>query len=73
MMPHVDRPELLLEVHARTGFLTEFTAAAGAGTRMAELEVSMAAALIAEACNIGFKPVTRPGVPALTRSRLSHV
>ena len=73
MMPHVDLPELLLEVHARTGFLTEFTAAAGAGPRMADLEVSVAAVLIAEACNIGFKPVTRPGVPALTRARLSHV
>jgi TnpA family transposase len=28
---------------------------------------------VAEACNIGFRPVVKPGVPALTRDRLSHV
>lgn len=51
----------VLEVHAQTGFLTEFTAAGGAEPRMAELEVSVAAVLVAETCHVGFKPVTRPG------------
>lgn len=29
--------------------------------------------LVAEACNVGLTPVVKPGVPALTRDRLSHV
>ncbi len=73
MLPHVDLPELLLEVHARTGFLGEFTHAAGGEARMDDLEISMAGVLVAEACNVGFRPVTKPGVAALTRARLSHV
>ena len=40
---------------------------------MEDLAVSACAVLVAEACNIGFTPVTKPGVPALTRDRLSHV
>jgi hypothetical protein len=48
MLPRVELPELLLEVHARTGFLGEFTHAAGEDARVDELEVSMAAVLVAE-------------------------
>ena len=33
----------------------------------------MAAALVAEASNVGLRPVLKAGVPALTRGRLSHV
>ena len=33
----------------------------------------MAAVLMSEACNFGFRPVTDPDEPALTRARLSHV
>jgi len=73
MLPHVDLPELLLEVHARTGFLGEFTHASGGEARMDDLEISMAGVLVAEACNVGFRPVAKPGVAALTRARLSHV
>jgi hypothetical protein len=73
MLPRVHLPELLLEVHAWTGFLGEFTHAAGADARVDQLEVSMAAVLMSEACNFGFRPVTDPDEPALTRARLSHV
>jgi TnpA family transposase len=73
MLPRVDLPELLLEVDAWTGFTSEFTHLAESGTRMEDLAVSACAVLVAEACNIGFAPVARPGVPALTRDRLSHV
>ncbi len=45
MLPHVDLPELLLEVHARTGFLGEFTHASGGEARMDDLEISMAGVL----------------------------
>jgi len=73
MLPRVDLPELLLEVHDWTGYLDEFTHISGAGARIEDLPVSVAAVLVAEACNIGFTPVVKPGVPALTRDRLSHV
>ena len=73
MLPRVDLPELLLEVDAWTGFTAEFTHLAESGTRMDDLAVSVCAVLVAEACNIGFTPVSKPGVPPLTRDRLSHV
>jgi len=40
---------------------------------MPNLPVSVAAPLIADACNVGLVPVTDPEVEALTRGRLSHV
>jgi hypothetical protein len=77
MMPRVDLPEVLLEVDAWTGYLGEFTHAAmsagSAGSRMRDLATSMAAVLVAQGCNLGFAPIVKPGHPALTRDRLSHV
>ena len=73
MLPEVDLPDLLLEVHARTGFLSEFTHASGGESRMADAELSLAAVLVAEATNTGYKPVQRPRHRALNRARLSHV
>jgi hypothetical protein len=64
---------LLLEVHAWTGYIDQFTHVSEAGTRMDDLAVSVAAVLVSEACNVGFRPVLKPGVPALSRGRLSHV
>jgi len=73
MLPRIDLPELLLEVHAWTGFLRACVHVSGEQTRMNDLAVSVAALLIAEACNVGLVPVTDPNVEALTRGRLSHV
>ena len=73
MLPPIDLPELLLEVQAWTGFLDEYVHVGELGTRMEDLPVSVAALLVAEACNVGLTPVTKPAVPALTRDRLSHV
>lgn len=73
MLPQVDLPEVLLEVHAWTGFLTEFSHVSEATARMDELGTSVAAVLIAEACNVGLTPVVSENNPALTRVRLSHV
>lgn len=72
-LPNIDLPELLLEEHARTGFLDAFTHVSEGGTRMGDLAISMCAVLVAQACNIGLKAVSRPHVPALTLSRLSWV
>jgi TnpA family transposase len=73
LLPHVDLPEVLLEIHARTGFTQEFTHLSESGARVTDLPVSLCAVLLAEACNIGLEPVERPDVPALTRSRLSWI
>jgi hypothetical protein len=45
----------------------------GLGPDRTGLPVSVAALLVAEACNVGLTPVTDPNTPALTRGRLSHV
>ncbi|ETA03452.1 hypothetical protein ThrDRAFT_01198 [Frankia casuarinae] len=73
MLPRVDLPDLLLEVHAWTGFLGAYTHLGGSGSRMENLHISLAALLVAEACNVGLTPVTKPSEPALSRDRLSHV
>ena len=74
MIPRVDLPNLLLEVHARTGFADEFDhVAEGSGARVGDLHKSVCAVLLAEACNVGLEPLVDAGDPALTRSRLSWV
>jgi TnpA family transposase len=40
---------------------------------MSDLDVTIAAALTAHALNVGYVPVISESVPALTRSRISHV
>src|SRR5713101_5879858 len=72
-LPRVDLPELLLEIHARTGFAHAFTHISEGDARVADLPVSLGAVLLAEACNIGLEPVVHPTTPAFTRSRLSWV
>ncbi len=73
MLPMIDLPDLLLEVHSWTGFLDAYGHVSGAGTRIGDLPTTIAALLIAEGCNVGLVPVTDPGREALTRARLSHV
>ncbi len=73
MLPRVDLPELLLEMHERSGFADAFTHVAEGGHRVEDLHESVCAVLIAEACNVGLEPLIEPGNPALTRSRLSWV
>lgn len=73
MMPRVDLPELNLEVHAWTGCLDAYTHLSHANARMQDLALSVAACLVAEACNLGYTPVINRGHPALTRRRLCNV
>ncbi len=73
MLPHVDLPEVLLEVNARTGFALEFAHLSQTNARVDDLHISTCAVLLAEACNIGLEPLVRADVPALTRGRLSWV
>ena len=72
-LPRVDLPELLLEMHARTGFACGFTHASEGGARAGDVTTSICAVLLAEACNTGFEPLIRRDTPALGRSRLGWV
>jgi len=71
--PRVDVREALLEIHAKTGFMDEFTHGSLEQSRVTDLPISVCAVLIASACNIGLKPVVRADLPALTRNRLAWV
>ncbi|MEP6856062.1 MAG: Tn3 family transposase [Pedococcus sp.] len=74
MLPNVDIGEAMLEVMDwHPAFLASLTAVSGGQTSLGDFAVSAAAALTAHALNIGFTPVISPGVPALTRNRISHV
>ena len=73
LLPTIDLTELLLEIHARTGFTDEFTHVSESNARVHDLTVSICAVLMAEACNIGLEPLIKHQVPPLTRHRLSWV
>ncbi len=72
-LPRVDLPELLLEMHTRTGFASGFTHASEGSARAGDMATSICAVLLAEACNTGFEPLIRRDTPALGRSRLGWV
>ncbi len=73
MLPRVDLPQVLLEVADWTGYMSTFESLSGGGSRLRDLEVSVAALLVAQGCNTGLTPVVNSSVPALTRDRLLHV
>jgi hypothetical protein len=73
MLPPIDLPDLLFEVHAWTGFLHAFTHVSTNTARMDGLLTSLVAVLVSEACNVGLTPVINPNLVELTRARLSHV
>lgn len=72
-LPRLDLPELIMEMHARTGFADLFTHASEGGARAEDIATSVCAVLVAEATNTGFEPLVRLDAPALRRSRLSWV
>ena len=73
LLPKVDLTELILEIHAHTGFANEFIHISESNARADDLPISICAVLLAEACNIGIEPLIKHNVPALTRHRLSWV
>ena len=74
MLPRVDLPEVILEVMSWAPQLAAaFTPVSGGRSRLEDLPTSVAACLAAHSMNIGYRPVAKKGVPALERSRLSHV
>ena len=73
MLPDVDLPELLLEIATRTRFTAAFTHEREPSARLSDLEVSIIAVLIAQACNVGYKPLVDEKIPALRLERLKYV
>ncbi len=73
LLPRVDLPEVLLEIHAKTGFLDEFIHAHEEGARAENITISLCAVLISMACNIGLRPLQRKDIAALTRHRLAWI
>lgn len=71
MLPKVDYPELLLEVHARTGMFDCFEHIGGKVARAPDLDLTLTALLVHRSTNIGLEPVIKPGEKALTRSQLA--
>ena len=73
LLPRVDLPEVLLEIHEKTGFLSAFNHAHEEGTRADNVTTSLCAVLVAMACNIGLRPLQRKDTPALAKHRLAWV
>lgn len=74
LLPRVDLTEIILEIHARTGFLDDFTHANEGESRVQDLSTSLCAVLMASACNIGLRPLQhRQDTPALAGHRLNWV
>ncbi|GAA3618344.1 hypothetical protein GCM10022419_124870 [Nonomuraea rosea] len=74
MLPRVDLPEVILEVMSWEPQLVEaFTAVSGGRSWLEDLPTSVAACLAAQSMNVGYRPIAKAAVPALQRSRLSHV
>ncbi len=72
-LPVVDLPEILLEIAVCTGFTDAFTHLTERTARAQDLNTSLCAVLLAEACNTGPEPLVRHDVPALRRERLAWV
>ena len=69
-LPRVDLPEILLEIAARTGFTDAFTHLTESTARAADLNTSLCAVLLAEACNTGLEPLVHNHLLALRRDLL---
>jgi TnpA family transposase len=74
MMPRVDISEAILEVLGwHPPFLRALSSLSGNRAHLADLDISVAACLTAQALNITYAPIAAPDVPALTRHRLGYV
>ncbi len=72
-MPKAAMPDLFLEVMRRTGFAQAFTHLSERQAKVEHFEISLCAALVAGACNIGIEAVSRQDDPALRRERLAWI
>ena len=73
LIPQVDLPDALLEIHGLTGFADQFTHISDTQAQVENLSLSVCGALLAQACNTTLEPVVQNDVPALTYARLVWV
>lgn len=71
LIPRIDLTELLLEINAHTGFLDAFTHISESNPRATDLNISVCAVLLVEACNLNLEDLVDEAIPALTRYRLN--
>src|SRR5260370_5040222 len=64
---------MILEMAGGKHFVDGFTHISEGAARATDLDLSLCAVLLAEACNTGFEPLVRNDIPALRRDRLSWV
>ena len=72
-IPKIGLPDVMLEAAARSGFADAFTHVSERHARVEDFTTSLCGGLVAQACNIGFKPLVRTDQPALSRNRLSWI
>ena len=70
MLPDAELPDLLLEIAARTSFMDGFTHEREPNAQLGDLHISICAVLIAQACNVGYRPLVNESIPALREERL---
>jgi hypothetical protein len=70
-LPVVQLPEVLLEAHAWTGCLDEFTHVSEATSRAGDLITSLAAVLVSQAMNVGMPAVSAAVVTSSSAARSS--
>ena len=60
LLPRVDLPEILLEIHYLTGFANEFCHINESESRAEDIHISICACLLAEACNYRLRAAHSP-------------
>ncbi|HIB1875500.1 TPA: Tn3 family transposase, partial [Enterococcus faecium] len=73
LLPKIDLTDLLLEVNQQLMLTRSFTHLSDKDTKMKNLDISLLAVLLSEACNIGFSPVSKEGIDSLKYDRLVYV
>lgn len=73
LLPKIDLTDLLLEVNQQLMLTRSFTHLSDKDTKMKDLDISLLAVLLSEACNIGFSPVSKEGIDSLKYDRLVYV
>src|SRR5215207_9076851 len=64
-LPDADLPDLLLEITAKTGLIDGFTHQHEPRARLADLQTSLCAVLVAQGCNVGYSALVDETIPAL--------
>ncbi|EHM3140222.1 Tn3 family transposase [Enterococcus faecalis] len=73
LLPKIDLSDLLLEVNQQLNLTQSFNHLSDKDTKMKDLDISLLAVLLSEACNIGFSPVSKEGFNSLKYDRLVYV